>query len=221
MITKVLIAEDHQSANLSLQKTLSDLSIIQVDTVYYCDDALQFVQRACQTKQTYDLLITDLHFETDHRPQQLLGGIELIGAVKEVQPDLKVLIFSAETKPSIIKMLFNDKEIDGYVRKARNDSDELKAAIATISENRRYIPRLFTSILRQNNSYHFTDFDITLISLLAQGIPQKNIPDYLKQNNIRPSGLSSVEKRLNHIREMLQIYKNEQLVIFCREIGVI
>lgn len=221
MIQKVLIAEDHESANISLQKTLHELNILDVDIVYYCDDALQKIINNCETKQPYDLLITDLHFEPDHRTQQITGGLPLISAVKKVQPDLRILVFSVESKPAVINMLFDTHEIDGYVRKARHDSQELKTAITKISQNERHIPQHLVQIMRRQHSYQFTEFDITLISLLAEGVPQKNIPFYLQQNNIRPWGLSSVEKRLNHIRETLQLYKNEQLVVFCKDMGII
>jgi two-component system capsular synthesis response regulator RcsB len=221
MIRKVLIAEDHESVNISLQKTLNELDIVDVDVVYYCDDALQKIEKNNQGRASYDLLITDLYFESDHRAQHINGGTALIAAAKMVQPDLKILVFTAEGKPAVIDLLFNTLEIDGYVRKARHDAQELKTAILQISHNQRYIPRQLITIMRQQHSYHFTEYDITIISLLADGVLQKNIPSYLLQNNIRPSGLSSVEKRLNHIRETLQLYKNEQLVIFCKDMGII
>jgi two-component system, NarL family, captular synthesis response regulator RcsB len=106
MIKKVLIAEDHESANISVQKTLEALDIRFVDYVYYCDDALADITKAAKGGHSYDLLITDLSFDADHRPQQLLGGAELIAAARQVQPDLKVLVFSGESKASIIEQLF-------------------------------------------------------------------------------------------------------------------
>lgn len=221
MIRKVLIVEDHESVNIALQKTLNELKIVDIDIVYYCDDALQKIKANCKSGNSYDLLITDLYFEADHRTQELSGGIALMSAVKNIQPDLKIMVFSAEGKPSVIDMLFETHGIDGYVRKARHDARELKAAITQIANNQQYIPRQLSSIMRRQYSYHFTQYDITIISLLADGVLQKNIPSYLRQNNIRPSGLSSVEKRLSHIREALQLYKNEQLVIFCKDMGII
>src|SRR5687767_4290346 len=99
MINSVLIAEDHQSANISIQKTLEDLRVPHTDYVYYCDDALAKIKIAKQMGRPYDLLITDLYFEEDGQVQQLAGGAELIAAARECQPDLKVLVFSAENKP--------------------------------------------------------------------------------------------------------------------------
>ena len=65
MIKKVLIAEDHESANISVQKTLDEMGILDPDYVYYCDDALVRVQKAMEAGEPYDLLITDLYFDTE------------------------------------------------------------------------------------------------------------------------------------------------------------
>jgi len=221
MIKKVLIAEDHESANISVQKTLEELDIVQTDYVFYCDDALARIQKAKQDDQSYDLLITDLYFEDDNRAQKISEGAALITAARQVQPDLKVLVFSAESKAAVIEMLFSKQEIDGYVRKARNDAKELKSAIDCIVKNQRYFPRRLAEMVKQKNAHEFTEFDITIISLLAQGMRQKDIPSYLQEKRIRPSGLSSIEKRLNHIREVLSFSNNEQLVAYCKDMGIV
>jgi two-component system capsular synthesis response regulator RcsB len=221
MIKKVLVAEDHESANISVQKTLEELGIIDADYVYYCDDALMRIQKSKADGQSYDLLITDLSFEKDHRVQKISGGGALIAAAREVDPAIRVLVFSAKRDPATIEMLFDKLEIDGYVRKARNDAKELKAAIAQIDSNQRHFPRHLLQEVQQMNAHEFTEYDITIISLLAQGLLQKDIPVYLQKNQIRPSGLSSVEKRLNYIKEVLEFSKNEQLVAFCKDMGII
>ena len=221
MITKVLIAEDHESANISIQKTLEDLSIINIEYVYYCDDALDRISKTAGTDKSYDLLITDLYFEPDGRKLTLNGGTELIAAARKVQPDLKVLVFSAENKPATIEMLYMKLDIDGFVRKARNDARELKQAISEISQHRNYLPRHILQLINSKNEYEFSDYEITIISLLAQGTHQKDIPEFLKKHQIKPSGLSSVEKKLNHMRDALNFTKNEQLVAFCKDNGII
>lgn len=220
MIKKVLIAEDHESSNISVQKTLADLGCDQADYVYYCDDALIRIEKACQANDSYDLLITDLYFEEDHRQQKITNGTDLITAARAVQPDLKVLVFSAEGRSVIVEKLFNESGIDGYVRKARGDAKELMKAIHQIENNQRYIPVHFTRELKQY-THEFTKYDITIISLMIEGKRQKEISEYLKNNNINPSGLSSIEKRLNYIKEVFGFSTNEQLIAHCVKIGVV
>ncbi|MEJ5962226.1 response regulator [Pedobacter immunditicola] len=221
MFKRVLIAEDHETTSISVRKTLEDLGIPQTDYTYYCDDALMHIKKNVLSEQPYDLLITDLSFEEDHRKQKLLGGMELIAAVKAVQPNLKVLVFSAENKAAVIDTLFKELAINAYVRKARHDAKELKLAIEAISINKTFISDNLKQVVKQKNVHEFSAYDITIISLLSQGTLQKEIPAYLQKNNIKPAGLSSVEKRLNLMKEVLDFSKNEQLVAYCKDFGII
>lgn len=221
MFKKILISEDHESMNLSVQKTLEELNITNFDYVYYCDDALAKAQKSIREKQPYDLLITDLYYEEDHLPQKLKDGRELISAIRQEQPDLKIIVFSAEHKSGIIDSLFNDYGINGYVRKARNDSKDLKKAINAVYNNENYLSLDLKQDIKQLNNYEFTNYDITLVSLLAQGVLQKNIPVFLQNNNIKPSSLSSVEKKINMLKEEFGVSNNEQLVAFCKDLGII
>ncbi|MFD0940254.1 response regulator [Pedobacter boryungensis] len=221
MFERVLIAEDQESANISVQQTLSDLGNVCKDYVFYCDDALMRIKKGLQANQPYDLLITDIYFEEDHRPQKIVDGIELIRAAKLAQPNLKVLVFSGESKAAIIETLVKELGINGYVRKARHDAKELKLALEAISKNKNYLSAHLKQSVKQKNTYEFTNFDITIITLLSKGKLQKEIPAYLLQHNIKPSGLSSVEKRLNLMKEGLEFSKNEQLVAYCKDMGII
>ncbi|MFC3199461.1 response regulator [Parapedobacter deserti] len=221
MFKKVLIAEDHETTNISVQKTLEELGIAEHKYVYYCDHALAWVQNAFRSGEPYELLITDLYFEDDYNEQKLSSGIELIRAVREVQPGLNVIVFSAEGRSAVIDDLFKTLSIDGYVRKARRDAQNLKQAIHTVFRHQTYVSPDLQQAIRAKNSYEFTPFDIAVISLLSQGVLQKDIPYHLQQKNIKPSGLSSVEKRLNLIREVLAFSKNEQLIAYCKDIGII
>ncbi|WP_027378724.1 response regulator [Chryseobacterium daeguense] len=221
MFKKILIAEDHESINISVQKTLEELNIPNVDYVYYCDDALAKIQKSIRENEPYDLLITDLYYEEDHRKQNIKDGRELIQKIREIQSALKVIVFSAEHKSGIIDSLFKEYHINGYVRKARNDSKELKKSIASVYINENYLSLDLKQEMKKLNRYEFSAYDITLISLLSKGILQKNIPFHLQEKNIKPYSLSSVEKKLNSLKEDLEVTSNEQLVAFCKDIGII
>lgn len=221
MFKKVLIAEDQEMANISVRNTLADLGIIVSHYVYYCDDALSSLQKALKTDDPYDLLITDLSFEEDHNRQKISGGGELIKAARREQPDLKIIVLSAENKTAAIDTFFKELNINGYVRKARNDAKELKIAIDSVYKGSKYLSASLRQTIKENNYYEFTDFDTTIIVLLSQGTLQKDIPLYLQQNNIKPSGLSSIEKRLNLMKEVLGFSNNEQLIAYCKDHGVI
>lgn len=221
MFKHVLIAEDHESASISVRKTLEDLGVPAPDFAYYCDEALKRVSIALRNKGPYELLVTDLFFEPDDNPQRLVNGEALIAAVKQAQPDLKILVFSAEHKANVIEPLFERLHIDGYVRKARHDARELRTAIDTIFSGKVHYPTHLLEIKGRRNAYNFSELDIAIITLLSQGVLQKNIPEQLLEDNLGTAALRSVEKRLKQMRDAFGFSKNEQLLIFCRDMGII
>jgi len=217
----ILVTEDQDMANLSLRITLEELQLPRPHHAYYCDHALTMITTALRDGRPYDLLITDLFFQVDGTTKQLPDGIGLIKSAKQLQPDLKILVFSTESRQAAIRRLYDEFYIDGFVRKARGDAQDLKNAIEQIAKNRRYYPRDYRSTATQDNQHAFTTYDKTIIRLLADGYAQKNIPAWLENNDIQPSGLSSVEKRLSLIKKAMGFTKNEQLVLFCKEMGLI
>lgn len=221
MFKKVLIAEDYESSNISVQKALEDLKIPNARFVSYCDDAYQFVKMAIMEGEPFELLITDLSFDQDYRKQNINSGQQLISAAKELQPNLKIVVFSVEKKEVIIEKLFSEQNINGYVKKGRDDVKDLKKAIRSVYNNEKYISYDLKSKSSVRNSFEFSEFDTLLVSLLAGGTLLKSIPDYLKQNDIKPSSMSAVEKRLREIKDSLEILSNEQLVAFCKDFGII
>lgn len=221
MIDKVIIAEDYESSNLSVRKTIEDLKIKQSDYVYYCDDAYNKIQLANQKGEPYELLITDLYFEDDGAFQKIDSGFKLIQAVRTIQPDIRVLVFSGEDKPAIIDKLYKEYEIDGYVRKARHDIRELKLAFEAMLNRQQYYSPSFFQLVRKSNAYIFTDFDMIIIRLMSQGYRQKEIESYLKKNNIEPNSLSMIEKKLKEIRDEFKFSTNQQIVLHCKEAGLL
>jgi two-component system capsular synthesis response regulator RcsB len=219
MFTRVLIAEDFESSNLSVQKALADLKISDPKYVSYCDDAISRIKMGIRENNPFELLITDLSFEEDHREQLIKNGQQLINAARTLQPDLKVIVFSVNKKQGITDELFEKQQINGYVRKAREDVKDLKKAIKSVYNNEKYISYDLKG--QEKNAFEFSEYDTLLISLLANGILLKDIPEYLKENNIKPSSMSAVEKRLKEIKDVLLINSNEQLIAFCKDFGVI
>src|ERR1700759_1290584 len=105
MFERVLIAEDHQSVNRWVLQTLEKQGAGYIRQAHYCDDALKLLEIAWHEGSPFDLLITDLSFREDRPGQKLAGGADLIAAARKLQPSLKVLVFSAEEKPSVVSSL--------------------------------------------------------------------------------------------------------------------
>lgn len=218
MFKKVLIADDHKSISISVQKILAELNITQDshDHVTYCDAAFSRIQKALANGEPYDLLITDLSFNNDI-PQILEDGTDLILATQKVQPGLKILVFAGEDRSAVASRLYRDLNLDGYVPKGRGDIKDLKAAIEKMATDQRYLSANLRKDLKANFSIIFDEYDKMVLSMLMGGNSQKEVATYLKKNNIKPSSLSSLEKRLSEIKSTLNISNNEQLIAYCKD----
>ena len=178
MFKKILVAEDYESLTISVKKALDDLKVENTHFVYYCDDAIERIKIAELEKDPYDLLITDLSFDEDYRIQKIKSGVELIKEAKTIQQSLKVIVFSVEKNPNLIDNLFNNYGINAVVSKGREDTKELKKAIDAVFNKEKHLSADLQNSIKSTNSYEFTMYDITLVTLLSQGVYQKNIPSH-------------------------------------------
>lgn len=220
MFKKVLIAEDHEVRNLGVVNTLTELQIQNFDFVNYCDEALQKIKMAVTNNSSYDLLITDLSFDKDHIEQKINSGQKLIEEVRKIQPNLKIIAFSIEKKPKIIDDLFKVHSINGFVSKGRNDGKDLRSTIKKVFSGEIVIPQEILNSIR-NTSFEFTEYDVSLIELLAKGWKQSEIEQYFKEKKITPDSKSAIEKRLNDLRFELGAKNNIELIVICKDLGII
>jgi len=221
MFKKVLVSEDHETANLSVQNTLKDLEVENIDYVYYCDDAYNRIKSSLNTDTPYDLLITDLYYEEDHHKQKIQSGFELIEEVRKIHPTIKILVFSSEHRPIMVQKVMQQLKANGYVRKARRDAQVLKQALLAIANDKKFVSEDLSRHLHPNNNYEFTALDVEILNHLAEGTLQKDIPSRLKEKKINPHSLSSVEKRIARMKEELGIQTKEQLIAYSKDIGII
>lgn len=223
MFKKVLIAEDEDFLNISLRATLNELGVTldNRDYVSYCDDALMRIKKAIHEGNPYELLITDLSFLEDSRKQEISSGTELIRSVKEIQPDINVLVFSVDHRKSTANSLFNDLGIDGYVPKTRGAANDFRLAINAIYEGEKYYSPNLRHIATDENKYKLTSIEKIIVTLIAQGESQKEISSYLKTNQIKPSSLSSIEKTLSHLKIVFNVSTPTQLICYCRDRSLI
>lgn len=220
MFKKVLIAEDYEVHNLGVVKTLEELGVEDYDFVNYCDDALTRLKKALTEGCPYDLLITDLSFEEDHRIQTIKSGDQLVEEARKLQPDLKVIVFSIEKKANLIERLIDDLKIDGFVSKGRNDSKNLVDTVKRVYNSEVVIPQNIKSRVK-NNAVEVTDYDIKLLQFLAKGWKQQDIGEHFKQMGIKPHSQSSLEKRLNDLRDNFLAKNNIEMVVICKDLGII
>lgn len=223
MFKKVLIAEDLDSISQSIISTLENLSVSNIQSVKYCDEALIKIKKAQAEKKPFDLLISDLSFKQDHRENKLVNGEELIASVKKIQPNIKTIVFSIEDKSFKINSLFNNLEIDAYVIKGCNSIKELEVAIQEVYNNntRILLPQTNTNTITEKSIIEIEAYDISLLTLLSKGLIINEITNEFKKTGLLPNGNSSIEKRLNKLKTYFKANNNVHLIAIAKDMGLI
>jgi two-component system capsular synthesis response regulator RcsB len=221
MFKKILIAEDIDSINYGIEKVLEGIPGVATTHAKYCDEALLKYKKAILDNEPYDLLITDLSFKQDYKQAVLENGEDLIAAIKEINPNFPILVYSIEDKPYRIKCLFDLHNINAFVLKGRYSSLELREAVSKLNKGEKYISKDIAHYLFSKETEEITNNDILILDLLAKGYSQNEIATNLEENRISPSSVSAIEKRINKLKIQLKAKNTIQLVALAKDIGMI
>ncbi|CAL2078889.1 response regulator [Tenacibaculum sp. 190524A05c] len=222
MFKKILIAEDKDHESNGVVKSLEEsLENTKLDYAQYCDEAFLKFKKALQINEPFDLIISDLSFIDNPHEQRLYTGEDLITAVKELQPDLKTIIFSIEDRAYRVKQLCKDLDLNGYVWKSTNALKDLKKAIREVKDGNFFISPQLSHALRTKETFEVTSYDVFILKQLAEGLDQKEISEALKSQQIKPASISSVEKRLKLLKENFNANNPTQLVAITKDFGLI
>ncbi|PXX26320.1 response regulator transcription factor [Arenibacter sp. ARW7G5Y1] len=221
MFKKILIAEDFQDTNTGIATTLSHkLNIPEIQEELYCDKAYNRLKLALTNKVPFQLLITDLSFKESYVDRKLTSGINLINSIKAIQPNIKVIVNSMEDNPAKIKSLFQEQKINGYVCKGRHSLTELVEAIHMVNQGQTYVsPQI--NMVSGNNVFELDEFDILILTELANGLSKKEIAEKFKQHNITPNSESTIDKRVSKLFDDFGAKNTTQLIALLTRDGLI
>lgn len=221
MFRKVLIVDDHAMINDGVSSNLSKIGITDIHTALYCDDAYLKIKRASLDHKPFDLVITDLEFKKDHRECDIASGEVLIKKLKVAYPNLSIIVYSQEDHFQKVRYLMNDCKANGYVWKGREGTKELLKALEIVFTGESFLSQKVAHALQQRKEYEITDYDVELVKLLSAGKSQTEVSHYFKSQDISPSSVSSVEKRLNRLKDeflannathLVSIFKDQKLI---------
>lgn len=222
MFTKALVVEDLDTVTYGITMMLKqELGIIEVDSTEYCDKAYTKIEGESRKGKPYDLLITDLSFKKDHTPLQLHSGKELIEKLRQKGHNLPIIICSVEEKPTMVKRFIQIDKVSAYVLKGRNGLKDLKEAVTAVFNGQHFISSGITQLTKGNGFFELEDYDVSLLSYLSNGFSQTEIATTFSRDGVSPSSLSSIEKRLNKLKDILKANNNVQLVANAKDLGLI
>lgn len=221
MFTKVLIAEDFDSINIALIQTLESMGVKEIEHAKYCDDALLKAKKALQDETPFDLLISDLSFETDYRTVTLKNGEALITAIRKIQPTIPVLVYTVEDKSFVIKSLVEDLNVNAFVHKGRNSISQLKTAMETILFGGTFVSQNLTHALKENTFNEIENYDIQVLTQLSHGATIEDIENVFKKEDIKPNSKSYIEKRISKLKDLFKAKTTIHLVSITKDLGII
>ncbi|CAL2104204.1 DNA-binding response regulator, NarL/FixJ family, contains REC and HTH domains [Tenacibaculum sp. 190130A14a] len=222
MFKKVLVAEDMDDINKGVYTMLQEIGVGEIDQVQYCDDAYLKIQRAIIDKNPYDLLITDLSFKKDHRPQEYTSGKELVQALEEKEIAISVIVYSVEDSLQKVRTLLQNSKVKGYICKGRNGLKDLNKAIHKVLQNDTpFLSYQVEKAMKRPSSNEIKQYDIRLMEKLSEGLSQPEISRYFTNNGITPGSLSSVEKRIIKLKDILRANNTAHLVAKAKDSGFI
>jgi DNA-binding NarL/FixJ family response regulator len=221
MFQKVLIVDDHDVVNDGVSKILLDLGISKIYKSLYCDDANLKIKRAKLDNAPFDLVITDLSFKEDHRDCVLKSGEDLVKKLRSEQDNLAIIVFSQEDHFQTVRTLMQTCGANGFVWKSREGNKELVKAIECVYNSKQFLSQHVARALQQKEDTEITDYDIELVKQLSLGLSQTEISEYLKKHNISPSSVSSVEKRLNKLKDQFRASNAIHLVTLMKDAKLI
>lgn len=221
MFKKVLIAEDFDSINIAVKQTLESLGVEEIQYAKYCDDALLKFKKAKQDNEPFDLLISDLSFVADYRKVEIPSGEKLIETIRNLQPELNVIVYSVEDKAYTIKTLFEKQKINAFVHKGRNSISQLKTAIETLLYGKTFISPELSHTLQDKTGKEIDSYDITLLTHLSNGVAIEEMEALFKKLNITPNSKSTIEKRVAKLKDYFKASNNIHLIAIAKDLGII
>lgn len=222
MFKKVLVVEDLDTVGYGIATMLqTELGIAEVVLTQYCDEGYLKFQKATQDGTPFELIISDLSFVQDHRPASLSSGRALIQKVREQGHHTPIIICTVDENPGMVRQLMDKKTISAYVLKGRDGLNDLKMAITSVFKGQSFISDKMKRLAHKKMAFEIKEYDVSLLSYLSSGFTQEQIASVFKTKRISPNSLSSIEKRLNKLKDVLKASNNVQLVANAKDLGLI
>lgn len=203
---KILIVDDHfvirQGVANILRKKFNNAQIVHEGEI---TGALNLIKR-----ESWDLLFLDVHF-----PEGSI--LKYIKEIKELQPNCKILIFSAFNEEHYA-LSFIQEGANGYLNKLSNETD-IQDAVHTLLETGKYFSDTLKELILDNIGPSSQTVGINILAeremevaeLLVKGEGNLEISNKL---NLQKSTVSTYKKRIfeklkvNNVIELADIFKH-------------
>ena len=135
----IVVTDDHKLFRKGIAALLEDIE--NVDTIYEAGNGEELLRLLENNESLPNLILLDLNM-----PE--MDGVEATQKIRELYPDLKIIILTMEDDEQLILHLINEG-INGYLNKSA-DPDEVELAINKVMNMDYYFPEEISKLVFSN-----------------------------------------------------------------------
>ena len=204
-MNKVLFAEDHSIVIRGMKILFeTEFNTYSLDIVNNTSDLMNYLK-----KNVYHVAIVDLQLED-------ADTLHLITDIRNLYPDLNILIFSGNPEELYAQKLYN-QGVRGYLSKQATDA-EIIYALHQLFEGKTYMSETFKNfLLRSRDPANESPFsklsqrEMEVLNLMIQG---KRSSEICRELNLQASTVATYKAKLftklgvNNVLELKQLVSN-------------
>ena len=204
-MNKVLFAEDHSIVIRGMKILFeTEFNTYSLDIVNNTSDLMNYLK-----KNVYHVAIVDLQLED-------ADTLHLITDIRNLYPDLNILIFSGNPEELYAQKLYN-QGVRGYLSKQATDA-EIIYALHQLFEGKTYMSETFKNfLLRSRDPANESPFsklsqrEMEVLNLMMQG---KRSSEICRELNLQASTVATYKAKLftklgvNNVLELKQLVSN-------------
>ena len=219
MTIRILMVDDHptQLDGYKIILTYNNQGI-EIETVmaYNCKGAFDIITDP--ENKGFDMAFLDLNLP-GYLEENLKGGEDLAYLVKKHMPMTKIVMLTSHSESFLLYNIVKKIEPNAFLVKSDFSGEELLTAFDAVLNGQTYHSETVRESIHEllSREEYLDTYNRQIITLLAQGVKTKNLPDYLNLS------MSAVEKRKSQIKDYFCIEKgsDEDIVREARKLGFV
>jgi two-component system, NarL family, response regulator NreC len=220
MKVKILMVDDHPSMIEGYKIILSYNELgYEVDTVaaYNCKDAYDLLTNE-EHPADFDVVFLDYSLPA-YEEKHIKSGEDLAEVIKDKLPTCKIVMLTSHTEALLLYGIIKSVNPIGLLVKSDFTAEELLSAFDLIMNDKVYHSETVKENIKEllSKKIYLDNFNRQIISLLAQGVKTKSLPDHLNLS------ISAIEKRKVQIRDYFCVRKgtDEDIIREAKKLGLI
>ena len=218
MEIQVLMVDDHPPIIEGYRSILAYNSfgyILNTTAAHSCEAAYNAI---FQARRPFDVVFLDLTLPS-YCEKNINTGADLVPIVRKQHPNAKIVILTSHSESIVLFNIIKEHKLEGVLIKSDFQAPELVKAFDVIVKGGTYYSE---TVINHQKSWGekkkvMDSYNRQILSLLAQGVKTKSLPDLLHLSK------SAIDKRKAILKQLLGIDKgnDEDILKEARKQGLI